>query len=528
MCAFIRMMAVIPACLALAAMPALRAAAEGVDDAVISVTVQAEIGRDVGQTLGTLFEAKTLDGRFTIGAGFCDVWNTRFRNDRGVVQFFVRPTSGEREFTTERLPRPRDEYGAYMYDFRGELIAGFDHATRKISAWDEITGSWQRRETVAPARMRLGDGVLAFGNNRVWYNGELILDAPERGSRGIFYYANGYLCFYHIFRGETEGYQPWESDEKGFSKVVACPWSPQDGGPVDLSRAVVMTLPYVGETTFAWGQFDGSVLTVSNVGGIYRFDGSTWHTLREPELGASYQVYTMIPFYDRLMLGQYPSGELWAFDGESVTRMEGWPPRLEGTAGYSREAQSALIWGGDLLVGVWPWAELWRYSPDSGRWYSMGRMFTGPEVHADPGHPWEAECRERDLVLNQWGQRLTSLVPFRDTLMASTSAKWPISPDERPDFIPEDILEQYGSVLSIRMPGCLSAPIHWTLAPTEFEFIVTADRMIIRQNGLELAAAALDDNMAQALAESGGLGEVTWGEGVFGPWGGKSIAGKAQ
>ncbi len=511
----------------IAVLSMISSVAQGADEPVIRVTVAAQFGPDSGQSPGSLFEARTADGGFVVGAGFCDVWNTRFRTDRDVVQFFVRPTSGEREFTMERLPRPLAEHGAYMYDFGGEVIAGLDGGTGRISAWDAATGTWEHRETAAPVRMRLGGGELAMGSSRVWYDGELILAPPEQGSMGSFYYAGGRLCFYHRWRGAVEGYQPWESDDLGFSKLVACPWEPGEG-PVDLSRAVVMTLPFVGETTFAWGQFDGRPLTVSNLGGVYFLDGDQWRTLRAPELGVSYQVYTMVRFYDALMLGQYPSGELWRFDGETITRLAGWPPVIEGVATYSREAQTAIVWGGELLVGVWPWAELWRYNPDAQRWFSMGRMFTQPEVHADPGHPWEAECTEAGLVINQWGQRLTSLVPLGDTLMASTSAKSPVPPDQAPEFIPAEALAEYGSVMRIHAPGCLSARIHWTPETTQLEFAITGDRMVIRQNGLELGSTAIDADLAQSIANSGGLDEVTWGSGVFGPWGGVSVTGEVR
>ncbi|MGD9497681.1 MAG: hypothetical protein AB7Y46_15375 [Armatimonadota bacterium] len=502
------------------------AQAQEADETMMRLIVQMQFGRDLGQSPGSLFEARIADGRFVIGAGFCDVFNTRFRTDRDVVQFFVRRTDGERAFTTERLPRPLAEAGSYMFDFGGEVIAGLDAASRTISAWDPATGTWERRESVAPYRMRLGEGTLAWGS-RVWYDGELILDAPEQGGRGVFYYAGGHLCFYHIWRGQAEGYEPWQSDETGFSKLYACPWQPGDG-PIDPARATVLTLPYVGETSFVWGQFEGKPLTVSNLGGVYFLDGGQWRTLRVPELGVSYQVYSIVRFYDRLLLGQYPSGELWEFDGEAITRLEGWPPRLEGVAAYSREAQTAIVWGGELLVGVWPWAELWRYNPDTGQWHSMGRMFTQPPVHADPGHPWERECEEAGLVINQWGQRLTSLVPLGETLMASTSAKGPVAPEDWPDFIPPEALAEYGAVLRLRLPGCLSARIHWTAQPTELEFALTRERMVIRQQGLELASAPLDAELASALAAAGGIAQVTWGEGAYGPFGGASVSGTAR
>lgn len=492
------------------------------EDPIVRVVAEVEFGPDLGQSLGTLFEARTADGRFVVGAGFCDTYGTMCRSDRHVLQFYLRRTDGARELTLERRPRPWDTHaGTYMYSVNGRVFALRDLSETTVRAWDEATASWQECRTVAPIRMAVGDGILAMGNSRVAYDDELILDAPARGFYACFYYANGFLCFYHIDRGEG-GYRDYVSDDDGFSRLYACPWRPGQGA-IDLAQATVLTLPYVGETTFAWGTFDGRVLTGSNLGGFYAFDGSTWSMLREPALGTSFQIYTMVPLYDRLLLGQYPSGVLWQFDGETLSQCDGWPPVMPGASPGARECQTAIVWGGELFVGVWPWAELWRYNPDADAWSFVGRMFTHPEVTADPVHPYEKECRERDLVLNQWGQRLTSLVPSGSTLLASTSAKWPIDLAEPPDFMAPEALSEYGSVIAIRTPGCISAPITWTEGATGFEFSITGDTMTIRQDGRSLAAAPLDEHMAAALAAAGDLTPLRSGSGVYGPFGGTSV-----
>jgi len=517
--------ALLVACLPLALTSA--AQAQQPEDPIVRVTAQVEMGADLGQSLGTLFEARAADGAFVVGAGFCDVYNTMCRSDRRVLQFYVRRVDGEREVTLDRRPRPWDTHaGTYTYSVNGRVLALRDLTGPSAAAWDEATASWQACATVAPSRMSLGEGTLAMGAGRVWYDGELILDAPARGSYERFYYANGFLCFYHIERGEG-GYREYTSDEDGFSRLYACPWRPGDG-PVDLARAIALTLPYVGETTFAWGTLKGRVLTGSNLGGFYAFDGSAWSRLRDPALGSSFQIYTMVPLYDRLLLGQYPSGVLWEFDGETMSPRASWPPVMPGASTGARECQTAIIWGGELLVGVWPWAELWRYSPDADAWSFAGRMFTHPEVAPEPVHPYENECRERDLVLNQWGQRLTSLVPSGDTLLASTSAKWPIPLDEPPDFMAPAALAEYGSIVAIQTPGCVSAPVHWTDGATSFEFTVAADRMSISQNGLPLASCTLDPETTAALSRVDGLVDLRSGTGVYGPFGGASVRCEAQ
>lgn len=505
----------------------MTAGVQGADEPVMSFSVTCELGEDLGQSPGSLFEASTMDERFVLGAGFCDVYNTHFRSDRTVVQFFVRPTDGEREYALEPLPKPTPDAGTYILGVRGELIAAAGHSATDVRVWDPPTGRWATQSGVTPTRMRLGKGTLAYGDSMAWYDGELILEHPERGSYERFYYANGHLFFYHRYAGDESGYREYVSDEHGFSKLHACPWRPGDG-PIDPSDATVLTLKYVGETTFSWGQAGGDALTCSNLGGIYRFDGDAWRTIREPQLGVSYQVYTIIPFYDRVLLGQYPLGEFVELVGDKLVPLDGWPPRIEGASPSAREAQTAMIWGGELLVGVWPWAELWRYSPDAQRWTSMGRMFSQPEVAPEPVHPWEIETAEAGLVHNQWGQRLTSMVPLDARLMLSTSAKSPVPAADVPEFLNEEQLAEYGAVYGLRMPGCISAPIYWSEGPTILEFIVTRERIAILQHGMELASAPIAPALARALAQSGGVANLRSGTGVFGPYGGRSVEARVR
>ena len=489
-------------------------------------TVTVEFGEDIGQSFGSLFEARTADGSFALGAGLCDVYNTRFRSDRHVVQFFARPTNGDRPVSLEPLPRPSSASGAYMFSIGSDLVAMQPTDDALARVWDATTGSWSTREGIATERIRLGAGELAFGSGQVWYDGRLILDAPTEGSYQRFYYANGHLCFYHVSRGERSEYRPWESDADGFSRLYACPWRPSDPDPVDLAEAITLRLPIVGETTFSWGQLGGEVLTCSNIGGVYVFDGSAWRMIREPALGASFQVYTMVRYRDRLLLGQYPSGELFAFDGDALERIEGWPPGIEGASPSARECQTAMVWGGELHVGVWPWGELWRLDAETDQWRSLGRLFTHPEVHADPIHPYEAQCGELGLVSNQWGQRVTSMVPLADSLMISTSAKWPFEPEPAPEFMAPEQLAEYGAVWRMKTPGCVAAPICVTPEPTVLEFEITTDEMMIRQNGLVLGRAALPEEFARAAAGARSGLEPEWGTGAYGPFGGAAIAGE--
>ena len=56
------------------------------------ITVTINRGRDRGQNFGSLFEATSDDGSLVLGAGFQNLYNTRYRADRHAVQFFIRPS----------------------------------------------------------------------------------------------------------------------------------------------------------------------------------------------------------------------------------------------------------------------------------------------------------------------------------------------------------------------------------------------------------------------------------------------------
>ena len=64
----------------------------------VTIQVTLDRGPDFGQAFGSLFEVTSGDGRLVIGSGFQNAYNTRYRADRHAVQFYIRPTSGERTY----------------------------------------------------------------------------------------------------------------------------------------------------------------------------------------------------------------------------------------------------------------------------------------------------------------------------------------------------------------------------------------------------------------------------------------------
>ena len=492
---------------------------------VLEFSVTIDRGEDVGQNFGSLFEATSADEAVTIGAGFLNAYNTRYRADRHAVQFFIRPTAGAHEMTVEELPRPSDDLtGAYLYGRDGKVYStygGLKYWNAGTRTWEKTNGPGGKEET-----MRVGNGGLGFGSSQVTWNGKVVLPPPEQGGYQLFFYANGHLCFYHVHRNGRP-YHPYENDEDGFSRLYACPWKPSEGR-VDLSKAITLRLPIVGEMTFAWGLLGDQIVTGSNIGGFYVFEDGVWRMILAPIQGASYQLYSSLAFRDRLLMGQYPTGRVYSYDGKKLTDLKGWPPVMEGVRGSSREAQTTTLYGGEVVVGVWPWGEVWRYHPAKDQWTFGRRMFPHPEPTKETTHPYDLENQD-DVPRNQWGQRVTSLITSGPDLFISTSAKSPQKWDPKlTPFLAPDKWKSYGKVYRVSLPGHLSAPTKWTQGATTLVFTVTDAEMSIKQDGAVLTKIPLDASLAKLLSRTDVLENVGWGEGVFGPHRCVSLDGSVQ
>ncbi|MFM8580539.1 MAG: hypothetical protein ACKOFW_03440, partial [Planctomycetaceae bacterium] len=352
-----------------------------------TLRVELDRGVDRGQNFGSLFEVATSDGELVLGAGFANQYNTRLRGDRHAVQFFVRPTRARRELVASELPRPNTLCGTYLVARDERLYSTFGG----LSLWNPQRQAWVPQPQIGGTQesLRVGEGLLELGDGVVRYEGQTVLSPPVVGTYERFFYALGRLCFYHVVRNDRP-YRPFESERDGFSRLYACPWVPGEG-PVDLARAETLRLPVVGETTFAWGQSGSRIVTGSNIGGFYAWEAGRWRTLREPQLGVSFQLYSTQAFHDQLLMGQYPTGRLFSLEGETLRDLAGWPPVPPQVSGSSREAQTTTIYAGELFVGVWPWGELWQFHPDRREWTLARRLFSHPELSKDVLHPYDVE-----------------------------------------------------------------------------------------------------------------------------------------
>ncbi|MBX3422782.1 MAG: family 10 glycosylhydrolase [Pirellulaceae bacterium] len=487
---------------------------------VRTVRTRVELGSDRGQAFGSLWEARTAEGIPIAGAGFLSAYNTQDRSDRRTLHVYLRmadetaPASAVSP-AIELLPRPSSDAGTYLYGFDGKLFSyGRNALDQGLRVWQPDLRAWLIDAQTPPLAIQVDGRTMSASPTQINFDGRCVLDVAPNDSRiGEWYYADGTLL--------VRQFSVNSSNE--FNRLIAYPWSPDQNQSVDLASGVALSLSKPGEFIYAFGQRPlGSerwIVAASNQGGVHLLgSGRDWTTLRAPD-GKSFQIYSTINLEDRLLLGQYPTGELFQIAHQQLERLADWPPAMPSVSRNAREAQTMAIYGGDLYVGVWPWGELWRRDMAAQQWRFEGRLFSHPEPTDTTTHPYENETKLLDPVLNRWGQRITSLVPLGDSLYISTSAKGPNPYEDKFAFLSGGKYLEYGAVHRLRRPGCLAVPIRWSKETTELEFQFSRNRIEVIQDNVSLGSATWDADCPTDLTNWA----ITLGQGVFGAFAGKKV-----
>ena len=471
--------------------------------------VTVDFGKDRGQNFGSLFEALDADGRVVAGAGFAGAYNSYYRADRHTLHCFVRPPRGVDTVQTAAFPRPSEACQHYLFDHAGTVFAATRSGDGRVLRWAGADGVWKATDPVQSPVLQVGRLRLELSANRITMDGrEAFHFDSAKGSAGSYYYAQGIL-FFHVAEAN--------SPERR-TALHACPWDPETESAVALERCVVLPLAAPGEFPYSYGQLGGDVIAGSNNGGVYRFRNGAWSTLRAADPKVSFQLYAMINYRDRLLMGQYPTGELFEIEGDAVKQVAGWPPRPANATASAREAQTLTIYRGDLFAGVWPWGEVWRLKEQDQGWEFVGRLFRQPQVEPKTTAPYEAEMNALgEKVNNLWGQRVTALVPFREGLLASTSNKNGAALEDRLSFLAGGRGQEYGTVHRLYLPGNLAVPTVWTQGTTTFEVVITPCGLTVLQDDRCIGTDALPPGAMDGFA----IDQIRWGEGVYGPLQGK-------
>ncbi len=467
----------------------------------LSVTVSREADR--GENWGSLFEITDPSGKLIGGAGYLGAYNTFPRSDRDELQIFVRSLDSQADWHIERLPRVEsDASGFYPFQVAGELyVSTRNGADPRVHRWDDSTNAWQIVDGILNGSERIAGKNLHVATDQVTWDGQVLLKPDDSYRFGEHYFAEGKLNL-RVFR--SDGQEPANT-----FRVYS--WNPDDARGLQPLADLTLNLPQPREFVYTFGQWHDHILAITNMGGVYRLRPSGWDTLRTPVPTVSYQIYCGLNYRDKLLLGHYPTGEIYEYAGDQLVLKAGWPPVMPGVSHNAREAQTLAIYNGELYVGIWPWGEIWRYNGSD--WQFIQRAFTHPTITDAVTHPYEAETKQADQVYNLWGQRVTGLVPYRGSLIITTSSKGGAPWESKFAFLTNEQQRDYGAIYRATLPGQLSVHAPITSTPTRIELKSEGEFLSVLLNGTESGKIPLSPESLNRLA----AGTIHWATGVYGP-----------
>lgn len=249
------------------------------------------------------------------------------------------------------------------------------------------------------------------------------------------------------FKTETHTFQ-WS---QAASAVLAC--SAQSCERVEIQA---------GSFVYAYARKDDAVLAATNLGEVLLFRGGTW--CRMSRQGETYrcaasamvtaptgvQFYSSIEYRGKVLVGEWPTGRLYEFNGSELFPSTMTPPKFASGDPIGYEAQAIAEYCGDLFVGYWPDGEIYRFDHKTGEWSFFQRLFTA--TGGEPFIPYSNRPLD-GLDRSFYGQRVTALVPYGDSLYAVTSNLREWTPDVQSALTSAQQAE-YGAVYRIKRPGC--------------------------------------------------------------------------
>lgn len=188
---------------------------------------------------------------------------------------------------------------------------------------------------------------------------------------------------------------------------------------------------------------EGRWCRMARTGDTFACTGERIPVVTEP----SNQFYSSTVYRGRTLIGEYPSGRIFEFDGKKVFPSELTPPEISERANPGFESQVLTEYCGNLFVGYWPYGELYRY--DGEKWHDPIRLFSSPPSNA----PFKEAAEKAGMISNFFGQRVSSLVPFAGSLYAITSNKGDWNRSIQPE-IPREFQDEYGAVYRIDGAEC--------------------------------------------------------------------------
>jgi hypothetical protein len=477
--------------------------------------------QDEGQYFGTLLEIRDRAGALVAVAGFPNGSQTNGVNNHRDLHFALAAPPGStvlrRPAVEELAGRPYGPVSLFrLLTHRGQLIAYPWFVRAPLRTYSLERRRWETVESLLSDRTRravlvslqvVEDSLLAtFVDDLVYGDRRIGLDdLPITGGRDIAtaLYARGRLLLSMTERSAA--------DPSGRSLLIDCAWRPGWPEVQDCRRVEFPAVEGARGRHAVNGMHplaDGRVLVYGLSGFLHLYAQGTLHPLVEIDPARSWQAYSSLEHYGRLLLGQYPAGNLMVVSlGDSLARSPDDPPwsdaergEVEMTPAVSSserrrdEAQSVMYLGTDLAVGMWPWGEVFGGRP-GGAWRVLLASPVGLQPDAGGLHPFETKVGNNCL-----GMRVFQLMPWRGGVVFQNTPK---NGDAECQLAagkvsPAD-LRPYGRVRYLDVPGSLSCPLIWTGRPRQIRLRLTRDgSMTVEQDGRLLCRRPVDEAVAMA------------------------------
>jgi hypothetical protein len=464
-----------------------------------------DFGRDYGQNLGTLFELFDANGKVLCGAGFNSSVQTRVAINNRMLEFYCRLP--DRDIRITDLGKPDQSFTRPVINQVDNTLMDFasERAFRNEYGWgtasypsvkgDILNIQMVRNEPLYFLRDEL--------NTAISYRGKRITIVTEPLST-LYYDKNVYILGrdsgldeVYLYWFEWDGYASEQYESVEIHRVAA---------PPELTEV------------YALYGYEGKLLIAGSGSYLFEFsDGEFKIVPPDQELLShidskkSGELYSFITYFDKVLIGHYPSGLLLKYGSYELTTIQNSPPLVEDEwqsgATYYREAQSLAIYGGDLYVGMYPWGRVFRLDRDTNQW-GYYRPFEHPQIMAGK-FPYADTCPKAE-----WAQRITYLTPYRGSLAAGMgSMRANPQQSENPVCIPEEAFEDYGRVELITAAASTMGQLKWTDEVVNIEFIARVDGLDIYQDGEEIAHTRT--SISREFFEK--TGQIEFGYGIYGP-----------
>jgi hypothetical protein len=491
--------------LAAAAMPGGISPVESVSRSAskVIITATVNLGPDNGSPLGTLFQLRRTNSWEIVGAlGVPQFYNHYVRNNPRLLHGHGRRAE-QGVFAVETLGTPRNDNPRYhVFVLDGVLIDGtnrefFDEGTGE---WVPLSNPWVGTTFAAGEQINFAHwidaGLYVSTDKGIYYDGTKILNysGPSyKSSNGTTIYHDGLL------------YASWDD---GVVRVYD--WSPGEAVGAPINSYTLIS----GHFLRAFGILNNTVYAMTSRGTFARYNrvGNNWTQIGAPE--NTDEFYCLMQYFNEIRIGDYPGGDQWRFQQPSTLQnLAPYPPDEVGVGTFGREIQAMTMYGGDMVVPLFPWGVVHRRHISTGNWYYQ-RLYGAPAFDTSQG-PYTVAFGHGD-----WRQRIPCAALWQDSciLVGSNTPGNLLAPNYA--SVPNSA--EYGTVWKLTRPHAVSAELTWKSVPTTFALeISAAEGVVIKQDGVTLGSVA---GFAPSQFEGSDAISVEFGSGIYGMFSGSVIS----